>query len=488
MLSTLLRCPHDLSRASTLMSLINVAWFLTANILLFSSLDTCRFAAPHLWWLIFSLLCLLYLIILEIVLIGIIFFLIWPIFFVSLPKINVDLTADEESSQLAWNIFLIVIGRHPMQRAHYLNPEVEKIPKTVVDQIPLVLYIPPPPGEETSSSTPVVGSMSPTPVMTRSSAPHSKKDHTYPPDQPRRKRRFVFLRRKQTKTNGDGGEKTPSQHKSSPSVEDDKPPERWEDVWETSEYPFVRLDENRATCAICLLDFAAPKTRVAREVIESWAKGNNVQSQAQNEEASKQAEQTPAIEPEVSAEEEGASQMKAAQAQQAEVREESVPVPSNTLDNNADDEEEAQPLRLMPCGHVFHVRFLHSFLRGDLPLKLVYYSKRASTPGSRMSRDGVRHVKSPSFLRRKLTRGNGDVPPPPTHLYPVPCFPGLFSILLSRPYLKSSDQAMYSTSTPIFMCINGPSFLHASLPLLSNVYFHSFCKRLQRSNSNTSCD
>lgn len=61
-----------------------MSWFLTAHILVYTSLTTCRFASPHLWWLTFSILCILYLMILEILFIAVVLFILGPLAFVSL--------------------------------------------------------------------------------------------------------------------------------------------------------------------------------------------------------------------------------------------------------------------------------------------------------------------------------------------------------------------------------------------------------------------
>lgn len=70
-------------RLTLLSSLITLSWFLTANILAYTSIETCRHAAPHLWWLIFAVLCIMYLIVLEVVLLGFVVLVVAPILFVS---------------------------------------------------------------------------------------------------------------------------------------------------------------------------------------------------------------------------------------------------------------------------------------------------------------------------------------------------------------------------------------------------------------------
>lgn len=47
-------------RLSSFSSLMSVTWFVTAHILVYTSVDTCRLASPHLWWLVFSIVALMY--------------------------------------------------------------------------------------------------------------------------------------------------------------------------------------------------------------------------------------------------------------------------------------------------------------------------------------------------------------------------------------------------------------------------------------------
>jgi hypothetical protein len=64
-------------------SLITLIWFVTANILVYTSIDTCRYDAPPLWWLNFAILCILYLMVLEVVVLGFVVLIVAPILFVS---------------------------------------------------------------------------------------------------------------------------------------------------------------------------------------------------------------------------------------------------------------------------------------------------------------------------------------------------------------------------------------------------------------------
>lgn len=78
--------------------MLSLVWFLTAHILEYSSVNSCRQAAPHLWWLTFGILCILYLMILEIFLIGLLVFILGPVLYVSVnlskyTSANIDITA-----------------------------------------------------------------------------------------------------------------------------------------------------------------------------------------------------------------------------------------------------------------------------------------------------------------------------------------------------------------------------------------------------------
>ena len=181
-----------------------------------------------------------------------------------------------------------------------------------MEQIPLVLYIPAPPDDE---GTPIT-------------VPPSV--YTYPPKPrpaPPRKRRFAFLRRSKK-------EDAPKTGKESKGSKDKKVEiNTWEDNWEAGEYPFVRLEGNRASCAICLMDFEEPK-RV------------NGEGEAQTNDQNK-AEQEPNTVPAG----EGTSIV-----QVDGVIE--VPRSSDPL-KLEDAGEGAQPLRLLACGHVFHVCYTY---------------------------------------------------------------------------------------------------------------------------------
>ncbi|OCH95185.1 hypothetical protein OBBRIDRAFT_884250 [Obba rivulosa] len=301
-------------RLQILLTFASFGWFLTAHVLEYTSVNTCRLAAPHLWWLTFGILCLLYLILLEIFLMGLVFFIIGPFIY------------------LLYNIVLLCLGRHPLQNPHYIKPSVDKIPKSVVDQIPLVLYIPAPPEGASDDKAPT----EPQPV------------HMYPPRLQKptssRRRRFVFLRKKSKKVDG------VSMGKEGTAKKTPKKPEEmtWEDNWELGDYPFVRLEENRASCAICLLDFEEPKKA-------PWA----IDADAEKEETGREGESV--IQPTTT----GGNEDNERPADRGEPAVLEIQVEDATGEEQlrlSDAGEGPQPLRLLSCGHVFHKTCLDPWL------------------------------------------------------------------------------------------------------------------------------
>ena len=121
----------------------------------------------------------------------------------------------------------------------------------------------------------------------------------------------------------------------------------WEDNWEKSEFPFVQLDSHRASCAICLLDFQEPKR----------ASLGPLGSEVTKETAENQAVDVPGTR------EEG----------EGDITEQAAPPASPTSPSSGmalrlrDAGEGAQPLRLLKCGHVFHVSPPLSLYRADDP-------------------------------------------------------------------------------------------------------------------------
>ncbi|RDX55154.1 hypothetical protein OH76DRAFT_1340132, partial [Lentinus brumalis] len=299
------------ARVSLFTSFIGLAWFLAAHVLEYTSVNTCRTAAPHVWWLTFGILCTLYLMILEIFLLGLLVFILGPVLF------------------LMYNIILLCLGRHPLQNPHYIKPDIDKLAKSVVDQIPLVLYIPPPPGESAD------------PITVPPTA------HSYPPKNPASslpKRRFAFFQRKKSKTasaahGGSSDFKARSDKErdleAAPETDDDEDVP-WDEMWEKGDFPFVRLEGNRAVCAICLMDFEEPKRIRGKKAAAAEDDANG----------------------EPSSPSPGAPGAEATQEIQVEA------VTEEERDNLklTDAGEGAQPLRLLGCGHVFHKTCLDPWL------------------------------------------------------------------------------------------------------------------------------
>ena len=172
--------------------------------------------------------------------------------------------------------------------------------------------------------------------------------------------------------------------------------DEWEANWEKGEYPFVKLPNNRATCAICLVDFEAPPK-----------KGTAAASMAMKAVS------------ESSLDSPGASSSRNGGKQNKKRHEKRVQVENLKLE---DAGEGAQPLRLLACGHAFHVRSFN-YLCSSRDL-LLLHSKLVLTPGSLTSLAVVPCANGQSTLRscvnlpRKVTH-----PGQQMHLhqqYPLP--------------------------------------------------------------------
>ncbi|KAF9227241.1 hypothetical protein BS17DRAFT_747582 [Gyrodon lividus] len=281
---------HIYARLSLFLSMLTLTWFLTAHILEYTSVNTCRLSAPLVWWLTFAILCTMYLLVLEVVLFGFLVFMVLPFI------------------MLFYSIVLLCLGRHPLQNPHYIKPEIGKLPKTLVDRIPLVVYIPPPPDD---TSTPI---SLPKPV------------HSYPPKPPTSlpRKRFAFFRTKSSKQDKAADADASNARITSPATAGKMEPETWEDSWEQCEHPFVRLEGNRAACAICLMDFEEPRRLSAVPKQEPTNQGSPIASPPNH-----------AGEVEIPVE---------------RITEEE----RDALPRLKDAGDGPQPLRLLACGHVFH--------------------------------------------------------------------------------------------------------------------------------------
>ena len=190
-------------------------------------------------------------------------------------------------------IILICLGRYPWRQ---VNPEIGKLSKTVVERIPLVVYIPPPP-EGAAFTTP----------------------HSYPPKTTianRPQPRFKFLRSFRNKKYSASDVASDEKNETI----DAEGPISWEAHWEPAEYPFVALEGNRAACVICLMDFEEPKRK------EISSEGSSIPNKTEHRTISNMT----------------SKDIPSGEMVQKELR----------LEDAGDG---VQPLRLLPCGHVFHV-------------------------------------------------------------------------------------------------------------------------------------
>lgn len=117
-------------------------------------------------------------------------------------------------------------------------------------------------------------------------------------------------------------------------------PVNWEDRWEKAAWPFVRLEGNRAVCAICLMDFDEPPRRKPGS---SSSKGKAKQSQKPK--------------PNNSAAGKWDLKKDAGDGGEGKSGKEN-PSASGAVEPG---EAEPEPLRLLECGHVFHVCIFMSY-------------------------------------------------------------------------------------------------------------------------------
>ena len=189
-----------------------------------------------------------------------------------------------------------------------INPEIGKLPKTTVDRIPLVIYIPPPPEGVKSA----LGGI-----------PHSYPPKTTDSPQPR----FKFLRNFRKK---EASPQDAIDEKNDGTTDMDESM-LWEANWEHGEYPFVALEGSRAACAICLMDFEEPK----RKEVTGEGSSNPKRMENTSETIDEVVNNS-----NISSGEEDQEKLKL-----------------------VDAGDSSQPLRLLPCSHVFHVCLFHSSFR-----------------------------------------------------------------------------------------------------------------------------
>ncbi|KAI0374626.1 hypothetical protein BV20DRAFT_960763 [Pilatotrama ljubarskyi] len=197
-----------------------------------------------------------------------------------------------------------------------------QLTRAEVDRIPSVYYIPPPPDDSPASPISL-----PERALSFPSAPIAR-------TQRRKAHRFVVLRsltRSSFVAEGDleqGG----NRNTHTDGTDD------WEANWAPAELPYVRLEENQATCSICRLDFEAPPRRA--DSLAVVPEGGDAHGMA----SSPSLPQRPRL-----------------TVQPSEIVEVRVRVESS-LPGNAPQGQSAdagsgtppRPLRLLSCGHAFH--------------------------------------------------------------------------------------------------------------------------------------
>jgi hypothetical protein len=77
--------PRLIQSITTLLSLLSLVWFIGSHILVYTSIDTCRKSSPHLWWLAFGIMSIIYLLIAEVLIVVFFLFFFVPVLLVSKP-------------------------------------------------------------------------------------------------------------------------------------------------------------------------------------------------------------------------------------------------------------------------------------------------------------------------------------------------------------------------------------------------------------------
>ena len=172
---------------------------------------------------------------------GFIVFIITPILFVSIPlSVSRFMVADVVAIQ---DIFFICVWHHLLQNPGMIKPDIGKLPKAIVDRIPLVYYIPPQPWDNLANDSNF--SFLPS-VVTLFVLLHSGFRGTTPTNQLRNWTQINF----------------------------------WANNWEQGQYPFVTLEGTRATWTICLMiPRHPPRRKVTNSEVKPASENKTVEEQ-----------------------------------------------------------------------------------------------------------------------------------------------------------------------------------------------------------------
>ncbi|KAG8901750.1 hypothetical protein FRB99_005119 [Tulasnella sp. 403] len=232
-------------RMDTILTILGIVHFVGNNIFLYTSVYSCRVVSPHVWWLAFGIVCLGYVIVVELLLIAFVVFVLGPFLL------------------LVLNILMLCLGRRVDANGNpQIHAEIPKMDKRLLEFIPLKIYIPSKeePAEDAALNATNGTSVNLTypPISPTKIADSSAVTSTAPPTSNRHDGFFgaLFHRLRPSKAL-----RGPLQAKLS-SVE---PENAYEAQFESGPYPFIQLEKNRATCYICLSDFVPPRRRVEKD-------------------------------------------------------------------------------------------------------------------------------------------------------------------------------------------------------------------------------
>ncbi|KAG9018804.1 hypothetical protein FRB90_009455 [Tulasnella sp. 427] len=307
-------------RMDTFLTATGLIHFVVNHIWLYTTVHTCRLDAPHVWYLGLGIASLGYLIVLELLLIAFIVFVLGPILLLIL------------------NLVMLCLGRPVDRHGNVIvRAEIPKMEQSLIDKIPLVVFIPPTEslvGVSQSSMGPNTSFDEPTkkldvgiPVAAAAATkpPATSSNTASPPRRPR----LAWLSKRKGKT------VKPTMWSDAKLVTEGDP------RFENSEHPFVVLETNRAMCPICLVEFVEPKRREGVPPAPPRPKTPEPQSSGAGEasSSSQAGEDAASGEPTAS---KGPDEIQQVTTEATPEVEEDAGIPG-------------EPLRLLACGHVFHV-------------------------------------------------------------------------------------------------------------------------------------